>query len=206
MGDAPPKSCREKRERLEAARIVWLDLETTGLDPLTDQILEVGVIVTDGALKEIVRAEWSIKPGIAALARMPDVVQVMHAESGLTARCLSANAVPLGLAQDALIRLFEWHNVSKSSFLAGNSVGDFDRHFLRMHMQRVNQAISHRSINVSTFKALFSLWSPIVAAPQVNRTKAHRSLLDCEHAIEELRYWISNVEDLDLTLHSGFEF
>lgn len=182
------------RDAIAAKRILWLDLETTGLDPLTDQILEVGVIITDGRLKELTRAEWAIKAEPGVIARMPDVVQVMHAESGLTARCLGPLASTLDGVQGALLTLFKMFNVDKTTFLAGNSVGDFDRHFMRLGLNRVNAAISHRSINVSTFKALCSIWAPEIALPQVTRTKAHRSLMDCEHAIRELRYWLDACE------------
>lgn len=184
--DAKPKP---PPKPLTDVRIVWLDLETTGLNPLSDLILEVGVIVTDGQLRELARFERVLHVPIAVLASMPPIVQTMHAESGLTPKVL-ASTVTLSDVSYELRAFLAALGVDNTSFLAGNSVGDFDRHFLRVHLPEVNGMISHRSINASTFKALCSLWSPDLAAPQVDRTKPHRSMLDCEHAIRELRYWL----------------
>lgn len=183
----------EQRQKLTEARIVWLDLETTGLDPLRDDLLEVGVIITDGLLREIDRAEWTLKATPEKIATMPPVVIAMHAESGLTARCL-ASPLEAYEIDVALYAFLAKNGVTNKSFLAGNSVGDFDRHFMRRHLPGSNAAISHRSINVSTFKALFSLWAPDVAAPKLERVKAHRALLDCEAAIAELSYWLDACE------------
>lgn len=175
---------------MSTTRILWLDLETTGLNPLTDHILEVGALITDGDLVEIARAEWTLGATAMMLAAMHPYVENMHRESGLAARCLEAR---LSAAEvDVACRSFcDNHDVNTKSFLAGNSVGDFDRHFMRRLLPLTNNAISHRSINVSTFKALYSIWDPVAAAPVLARPKAHRSILDCEAAIEELKYWLS---------------
>lgn len=192
-------TCKERNDAIKAMRLLWLDLETTGLDPLKDQILEVGAIVTDGFLKEVARNEFVIKAGAETLANMPPVVIAMHAESGLSLKCLTS---PLEI-YEVDFKLTAWayqHGVTKKSFLAGNSVGDFDRHFMRRLMPQLNDGISHRSVNVSTFKALFSMWDPDVAAPKLERVKAHRSILDCEHAIEELKHWLEHAETLGYAL------
>jgi len=175
---------------MSTTRILWLDLETTGLDPLKDSILEVGALITDGDFNEVARAEWTLQATGQMLAVMHPYVENMHRESGLAARCLEAK---LGMPQvDKECWYFcAAHGVTKASFLAGNSVGDFDRHFMRRLMPMTNESISHRSINVSTFKALYSIWDPAAAAPILERPKAHRSILDCEHAIAELKYWLS---------------
>ncbi len=192
-------SCKAKNDRIKATRILWLDLETTGLDPLKDQILEVGAVITDGFLNEVARTEFVLKASPELLAAMPPVVITMHTESGLTAKCLAS---PLEIPEvDCALAAWAVRNgITKASFLAGNSVGDFDRHFMRRLMPTTNGTISHRSINVSTFKALFSIWCPAEAAPQLERTKAHRSILDCEHAIKELKYWLAEAGSLEYAL------
>ena len=176
-------------------RIVFLDLETTGLNPLTDDVLEVGIVVTDGSLHEIARRNWVIRSNPLTLTKCPPIVVTMHAESGLTAECLAADAKSMFLVRDEVLQFLEQHDC-KGAPLAGNSVGDFDRHFLRVNCAAVNDFLSHRSINVSTFKVLFSMWVPDAAKPQLERGKAHRALADCDAAIAELRHWLKHLPDL----------
>ena len=66
-------------------RIMWLDLETTGLDPETGLILEVAVVVTNRWLKELARESIVIPHSVEALeaAGMDDFVRDMHTENGL---------------------------------------------------------------------------------------------------------------------------
>lgn len=181
---------------LEDRRIVWLDLETTGLDPMKDDILEIGVIVTDGRLNELRRKNWVLKAHAGQLGAMPPEVVLMHASSGLWAECLASEKRIEEVNND----LLHFLSVSgcKGAFLAGNSVGDFDRHFMRKYLPKCNSYISHRSINSSTFKALMSMWRPEIASPQVDRKKAHRALLDCEHAIAELKFWLDYRDSLQI--------
>lgn len=176
-------------ERLSKLRIVWLDLETTGLDPLTDLPIEAGVIITDGALREVARRDWLIVTERARLEAMPSIVLEMHRDSGLLAALEGPEVVPLPEVDVQIAAFLDQHGVTKASPLAGNSVGDFDRHFLRRRFPATHGKVSHRSINVSTFKALIGMWDPALTAPKVERKKDHRAVLDCEAAIDELIYW-----------------
>lgn len=180
---------------LEDRRIAWIDLETTGLDPMKDDILEVGVIVTDGRFKEIARKNWVLKAHAGQLGAMPQEVVLMHAQSGLWKECLESSLRVEEVNNDLL------HFLSvrgcKGAFLAGNSVGDFDRHFMRKYLPKCNSYLSHRSINASTFKALFSMWAPHVKPPAPEKGAAHRSLADCEHSISELKFWISSMHEIN---------
>lgn len=171
-------------------RIVWLDLETTGLDPFNDQILEVGVIVTDEKLVELARARWILRCDAMTLGSMNPKVVAMHANSGLWAECLESTYNTTMVRRD-LLEFLSKHGC-KGAYLAGNSVGDFDRHFLRRWMPDVNEYLSHRSINSSTFKALFSMWAPEVKPPTPQKGPAHRSLADCEYSISELKFWLAH--------------
>lgn len=175
-------------------RIVWLDLETTGLNPLSDSILEVGIIVTDEKFAEVARRSWVIASRPDVLGAMDPKVVAMHANSGLWEACLQAETT-MQFARHDILNFLVKHQC-KGAYLAGNSVGDFDRHFLRRHMEEVNEFISHRSINSSTFKALFALWAPEVKPPLPEKGIAHRALADCEYSISELKFWLEHLETL----------
>ena len=51
------------KKAFKPTRILWIDLEMTGLDPVEDRILEVGAIITDWDFKEIARFEAVKKVG-----------------------------------------------------------------------------------------------------------------------------------------------
>lgn len=175
--------------------IVWLDLETTGLDPQKDRILEVGIIITDKRLDEVARSSWVLHTPSGVLGELDPKVVKMHANSGLWEECLKSEFGLQRVSQEVLAFLREYR--CEGAYLAGNSVGDFDRHFLRNHLSAVNELLSHRSINVSTFKALFSLWAPQVKPSVPEKGIAHRSLADCEGSIRELKFWLSNMHELN---------
>lgn len=188
-------------------RIVWLDLETTGLDPLNDQIIEIGVIVTDEKLAEIARFH-RVLPLLAcgwSDLDMPQVVRDMHKASGLEAevRALAETTWIEGeyevheVACKELSAFLREHGCEKAP-LAGNSVGDFDRHFLRAweSMLAVEDGplsiLSHRSLNVSTFFVLAELWG----APVAPKGDAHRSIADIESSIRQFRFYTTNLYNL----------
>ena len=74
----------------ETNRILWVDLETTGLVPGRDKILEVAMVVTDSAFNELARRREVIKPVWWALEQMSPFVREMHAKNGLLAECAAA--------------------------------------------------------------------------------------------------------------------
>src|SRR5687767_14027006 len=64
--------------------LVWIDLEMTGLDPDSDTILEVALIVSDGQLEQIIEGpDIVVHADDEVLARMEPIVRDMHAASGL---------------------------------------------------------------------------------------------------------------------------
>ncbi|MCH1448523.1 MAG: oligoribonuclease [Candidatus Nanopelagicales bacterium] len=169
-------------------RMVWIDLEMTGLDPQTDEIVEIAVIVTEADLTEIDEGlSIVIKPNDAPLAAMDDVVVGMHTASGLI------DEIPQGTTlSDAESRVLEYVTSHipepRKAPLAGSSVY-VDRMFLARYMPDLDTHMHYRLVDVSSIKELTKRWYPRAYFNTPEKTGNHRALADIRESIAELRYY-----------------
>ncbi|AIL97416.1 oligoribonuclease [Corynebacterium ureicelerivorans] len=170
-------------------RIVWVDLEMTGLDPARHVIVEVAALVTDAELNIIDEGvDLVVHATDAELAEMDDVVTSMHSENGLLDE-IKASPVSLAEAEDAVLALVEKHcDPAHPAPLAGNSIAT-DRTFIRAQMPRLDAALHYRMIDVSTVKELSRRWFPRAYYNQPQKGMAHRALADIVESIRELDYY-----------------
>jgi oligoribonuclease len=174
-----------------APRLVWVDLEMTGLEPATCAIVEIATIVTDAELNVIAEGpNLVIQPEAGALARMNDFVRALHVKSGLLDR-IGASTTTVAEAERETLAFLEQHAVRGASLLCGNSVWK-DRAFLEREMPSVVAFLHYRMIDVSTLKELVRRWYPgRYHAPK--KKEAHRALDDIRESIEELRWYRAHV-------------
>lgn len=170
-------------------RLVWIDLEMTGLDIHTHTIVEVAALVTDADLNIIGDGvDLVVHATEEELAKMDDFVTNMHASSGLTEE-IRNSTVSLAEAEDAVLDLIEKHcDPEHPAPLAGNSIAT-DRSFIREHMPRLDKALHYRMIDVSSLKELARRWEPRVYYNQPDKGLAHRALADIIESIRELDYY-----------------
>lgn len=169
-------------------RIVWIDLEMTGLSLERDDICEIACIVTDGELNELDEGiSLVIRPSDAALAAMDEVVVRMHTESGLLTELSDGTTVDDAHAQ-VLAYVRRHVPEARKAPLAGSSVY-VDRGFLARSMPELDAHLHYRLVDVSSVKELTKRWYPRVffAAPQ--KSGNHRALGDIRDSIAELRYY-----------------
>ncbi len=164
-------------------RLIWIDCETTGLDPCKDCILEVGCIVTDKELNEIARMSEVITCNLPTLQNMKEEVIAMHRASGLWDECLFATRYLDDIADD-LAAFIKKHGGQHP--MAGSTIG-FDRAFFYFDAPQVLDACHYRSVDVSSLKVLAGLWGYPPAVK--SREAKHRALPDIEDSIEELRHY-----------------
>ena len=174
-------------------RIVWVDLEMTGLDPSRHVIVEVAALVTDAELNIIDEGvDLVVHATDAALAEMDDFVTQMHSDNGLLDD-IKASRVSLAEAEDAVLGLVEKHcDPAHPAPLAGNSIAT-DRTFIRAQMPRLDAALHYRMIDVSTVKELARRWFPKAYFNQPAKGMAHRALADIVESIRELDYYRRSV-------------
>lgn len=167
--------------------ILFVDIETTGLDERKGNILEVAMVITDDNLNE--QAFKQIVIGHQVISEMDTVVFEMHTKNGLLKE-LPEGCAPQSVERYMIEYLFhlqpvkEYRNVP----LAGSTVG-FDRRWLRHHMNGLEGMFSHRSIDVSSITELAKRWAPAIYEGRPKSTEMHRALPDARGSIELLRYY-----------------
>lgn len=169
-------------------RMVWIDLEMTGLDPSHDEICEIACIVTDGDLNELDEGiSLVVKPSDGPLAAMDDVVVGMHTASGLI------DEIPGGTTvEDAQARVLAYVAghvpEARKAPLAGSSVY-VDRGFLSRYMPDLDAHLHYRLIDVSSVKEITKRWYPRAFFATPEKSGNHRALGDIRDSIAELRYY-----------------
>lgn len=181
----------EQAETANAApngRMVWIDCEMTGLNPTTDQIVEIAAIVTEADLTELDEGiTIVIKPDDEPLANMDEVVVKMHNESGLIHEI--PNGTTLADAQTRVLDYVTSHiPEARKAPLAGSSVY-VDRMFLANYMPELDAHLHYRLVDVSSIKELTKRWYPKAYYNTPEKTGNHRALADIRESIAELRYY-----------------
>ena len=186
---------RTPRERMNTApqqdrpqdRLVWIDLEMTGLDTGRDGILEIATVVTDGQLNLLAEGpDMAIAHPLSTLEAMDDWNRNQHGKSGLWRRVLE-EGVPLAEAEARTLGFLRQWVPAGASPMCGNSICQ-DRRFLHRLMPELEAYFHYRNLDVSTLKELARRWSPQVLAG-VSKESAHTALSDVRDSIDELRHY-----------------
>jgi oligoribonuclease len=169
------------------SNLIWIDLEMTGLDTMSDTIIEVATIVTDKHLAEIAEGPvFAIGQPREVMDAMDDWNTRQHGESGLTDRVLSSGVTLAKAEAETLTFLAEWVEEGASP-MCGNSICQ-DRRFLARQMPALERFFHYRNLDVSTLKILAQHWAPEVAAG-FSKESTHRALADIRDSIAELAWY-----------------
>ena len=168
-------------------RLIWIDLEMTGLDTDNDQIIEIATIVTDDHLNILAEGPvLAVHQSDRILNAMDEWNTRQHGQSGLIERVRRSKLSAQDAEQQTLEFLKKWVN-PKTSPMCGNSICQ-DRRFMARYMPELVSWFHYRNLDVSTLKELCRRWRPDLSA-QVNKTGAHTALADIHESIEELRFY-----------------
>ena len=167
--------------------LVWLDCEMTGLEPETDRLLEIAVIVTDPHLGQRIEGPvFVIHQSDAQLDKMDAWNKGTHGKSGLIDK-VKASTVTEAEAEAALIAFLAQYVPAGVSPMCGNTIGQ-DRRFLVKYMPKLEAFFHYRNLDVSTLKELAKRWKPEVAE-SFKKQQKHTALADVNESIEELAHY-----------------
>jgi oligoribonuclease len=168
-------------------RLIWIDLEMTGLKPDTDRILEVALVVTDHALETVAQAPvYVVHQNDSVLDAMDSWNRATHGRSGLIDKVRSATTTESEVEAAALAFLRE-HVPAKLSPMCGNTICQ-DRRFLARFMPALEDWFHYRNLDVSTLKELARRWKPELMKG-IPKEGKHEALADILESIDELRYY-----------------
>ncbi len=167
--------------------LIWIDCEMTGLEPATDRIIEVAVVVTSPDLS--IRVEgpvFAIHQSDETLDKMDAWNKGTHGKSGLIDR-VKASSVDEAAAAKATIEWLQQYVGKGKSPMCGNSVCQ-DRRFLANTMADLESYFHYRNLDVSTLKELARRWKPAVL-DGFKKAQAHTALADINESIDELLHY-----------------
>jgi len=176
-------------------KILWIDLEMTGLDPKEDRILEVAAIVTDWDFSELDVYEAAVKVGPRLMEKrmihgpskdfwlkFPDSYTGLvkqNEEKGRSGRTI----------ENELLTLVNKHFDKDTVVLLGGNSIHIDRQFIINEWPRLNERLNYRMLDVSAFKVVFEgKYGKKFAKPN-----AHRALEDIRGSIMELKYYLGKM-------------
>ena len=173
---------------LGSDRLVWLDMEMTGLDPVVCVPVEVAIIITDNELNELANYEAVLACSESDLESMDDFVRDMHTKNGLLER-VSQSTTQVAESDAAMTALVTQWCDERTGVLAGNSIWQ-DRRFVRRYFTSLDAALHYRMVDVSTIKELTRRWYPN-ALPE--KSSDHTAMADIRASIAELVHYRTTV-------------
>ena len=171
-------------------RLIWIDLEMTGLDPEENVIIEIATIVTDSDLNIIAEGpNLAIFQPEEELEKMDEWNVTHHTANGLI-EAVRESEVSNATAEVRTLEFLREYCEAGQSLLCGNTIGQ-DRRFLRAHMPELQEFCHYRSIDVSSVKEISNRWYP--KEKGFHKPSGHRALDDIKGSIAELAHYRESI-------------
>ncbi len=166
-------------------KLIWLDMEMTGLDRETDVPLEVAVILTNENLEELDVFEASIWQPESIIEKMTPFVRKMHTMNGIIDKTRNSSLSLKDVEKELYRFISNWISFEEG-ILCGSSIHT-DRAFLKNHFSLIDKYLHYRMVDVSSVRELVSRWynSPTLATPSGD----HTALNDIRASISELQIY-----------------
>lgn len=179
-----------------ASKLLWVDLEMTGLDPKEDRILEVAAIATDWKLDEIDTYEAAVKVSPQRMNKrmfkgenLAFWETVPHVREALITQSKKSGLKASVVEEELLGFIGEHFDDDYRVILAGNSIHQ-DRRFIVNEWPRLDKRLHYRMLDVSAWKVVMEgKYRRKFAKPEV-----HRALEDIRGSIEEIKYYLAKAK------------
>lgn len=188
----------KKLANMKQTRLLWVDLEMTGLDPVEDRILEVAAIVTDWNFKELATYEAAVLVGPRLIEKRmlkgPAAAfwnSIPHTRDALITQNKAIGRSARTVENELLAFLDEHFAKDVPVLLAGNSIHQ-DRKFIDREWPRLNERLHYRMLDVSAWKVVFEG----KFGKKFAKREAHRALDDIRGSIEELQYYLKKMKNV----------
>ena len=176
-----------RHSRYSEMNFVWVDMEMTGLNPDSDRVIEVAVVVTDAELDVIAEGPvFALHQEESILLAMDNWNTATHGRSGLTDR-VRASTLDEEAASDGLLAFLAPLVPRGKSPMCGNTICQ-DRRFMARWMPRLEAYFHYRNVDVSTLKELARRWQPDVHRAFEKKSR-HEALADIYESIDELKHY-----------------
>ena len=171
---------------MKKAKLLWVDLEMTGLDPAKDRIMEVAVIATDMELNEIATFEAVVRVDEKLMkSRMVGDFWEKNHVSRDALQAQNSEGKPVSEVEKELLDFIDQY-CAKEIYLAGNSIHQ-DRKFIEREMPTLNARLHYRMLDVSAWKIYFEN----ALNKRFVKPENHRALDDINGSIEELKWYLT---------------
>lgn len=172
-----------------ATKLLWVDLEMTGLDANNDVILEIAAEITDFNFKTLASYEAIIHQPDEVLANMNEWSMEQHAASGLVERIRKDGRDEKEVVHE-LVGFIKAQFGDEHAVLAGNSIHN-DRKFIQKWWPEVDELLHYRMLDVSSFKILMQSKYHVT----FHKKEVHRAFDDIQASIAELQYYLGKLKD-----------
>jgi oligoribonuclease len=168
-------------------RLIWIDLEMTGLKTDTDHIIEIATVVTDKHLRILAEGPvLAVHQPDSILEAMDDWNRRQHTSSGLAQRVRTSTTTVAEAESQTIAFLSRWVDGGVSP-MCGNSICQ-DRRFLAREMPALERYFHYRNLDVSTLKELARRWNPD-AFSGFQKSSTHLAMDDIRDSIRELDHY-----------------
>jgi len=179
----------------ETKRLIWIDLEMTGLDTQNDTIIEIATVITKRNLEIVAEGpNLAIHQSDSVLNQMDAWNKAQHKRSGLIDRVRKSN-ISIKDAEDMTLEFLKKLSNKGQCPMCGNSICQ-DRRFLARLMPKLEAHFNYRNLDVTSIKIVSQLWAPEIAR-SYTKTSKHLARDDIFESIYELQHYKNHLLNLD---------